>query len=271
MNDEPTKLKLIMLDWAGTTIDHGSRAPAAVFLEIFRRSGVEISIAEARGPMGRAKRDHLATVLALPRVSAAWEVRFGKPPVEADVDRLYAEFLPLQEETLAQHCGVIAGVVEVVAECRRRGLKIGGSTGYTRALMNIVEPLALRGGYAPDVSFCADDAPAGRPAPWMIFRAAEAMNVYPMSTIVTVDDTPVGILAGLNAGTWTVAVTRTGNCVGVSEDELEVMDPRDLEAWLAREAEEFRRIGAHFVVESVADLIPVLEEIERRLNAGERP
>ena len=99
--------------------------------------------------MGRAKRDHIAALLALPRVSARWRDQHGASPNDADVDRLYNDFLPLQREVLADHADVIPGVPEVVAECRRRGLRIGGSTGYTRALMDILEPIIPRSRVCP--------------------------------------------------------------------------------------------------------------------------
>jgi len=264
MNARATRLQAVMLDWAGTTVDHGSRAPARAFVDIFERSGVAITEAEARGPMGRAKRDHIATIIALPRVSDAWRARHGRAPSEADVDRLYDDFLPLQQQTLARHADVIPGVPQVVAECRRRGLKIAGSTGYTRALMDVLEPIARAHGYAPDVSLCADDVPRGRPAPWMLFRAAEQLGVYPMSAVVAVDDTPVGIEAGCNAGAWTVGVTRTGNGLGLSREEVDALDRHALEARLAAVAGDLRQAGAHYVIESVADLLPVLDDITGR-------
>jgi phosphonoacetaldehyde hydrolase len=46
-------IKAVIFDWAGTIIDHGSRAPTEAFREIFRRSRVPITADEARGPMGR--------------------------------------------------------------------------------------------------------------------------------------------------------------------------------------------------------------------------
>ena len=46
-------LKAVILDWAGTTLDYGCYAPAVVFTEVFKRRGVEISMQEAREPMGR--------------------------------------------------------------------------------------------------------------------------------------------------------------------------------------------------------------------------
>jgi phosphonoacetaldehyde hydrolase len=261
MTRSESGLRAVIFDWAGTTVDHGSRAPARVFVEIFRRVGVAITEAEARGPMGRSKRDHIAAILALPRVSDAWRAALGHAPGEADIDRLYADFLPLQRDVIASHADVIAGVPEVVAECRRRGLKIGGTTGYTRELMDILEPIARAGGYAPDVSICADDVPAGRPAPWMLLRAAERLDVYPMSAVVAVDDTPVGIEAGRNAGAWTVGITRTGNALGLAREEVEALDRRDLDGRLAAIAADMRQAGAHHVIESVADLLPVLDQI----------
>jgi phosphonoacetaldehyde hydrolase len=258
------RIRAILFDWAGTTVDHGSRAPVEVFLEVFRRAGVEISAAEARGPMGRAKRDHIEALLSLPRVAAAWQTTHGGPHGPADIDRLYANFLPLQEAVLVRHGDVIPGVPGVVTECRKRGIKIGATTGYTRALMDVAAPLARTGGYAPDVIICADDVPRGRPAPWMVFHAAERLDVYPMSDVVVVDDTPVGIEAGLNAGAWTVAVTRTGNCLGLSVEELAAADRAELAARVKAAAEDFRRAGAHHVIETVADLLPVLDEIESK-------
>lgn len=263
-----SEIQAVIFDWAGTTVDYGSRAPAEVFVESFRRTGVEITVSEARGPMGRAKREHIAALLKLPRVAEAWRKKFGKAATEADIDRLYAEFLPLQKETLLRHGDVIPGVREVVAECRRRGIKIGSSTGYTHELMEVVIPAARSGGYEADVVICADDVKQGRPAPWMLFRAIEALNVYPVSSIVTVDDTPVGIEAGKNAGTWTVAITRTGNSLGLSEIDANQLDDAALQKLLATATAEFQQAGADYVIDSVANLLPVLDDIASRIRHG---
>lgn len=251
----------LIFDWAGTTIDHGSRAPVEVFVEVFRRQGIDLTTAEARGPMGKAKREHIAALLGLPRVLEAWRASKGQGPTEADIDRLYDDFLPLQRETIARHSQVLDGIPEVIAECRRRGLKIGSTTGYTHSLMEVAAPIAREQGFDPDVIVCSDDVPQGRPAPWMIFQAAERLGVYPLSTVVVVDDTTVGIEAGLNAGAWTVGVTRTGNALGLSEAELNQLDDAERKARIADASASFRRAGAHQVIESVADLLPVLDAL----------
>jgi hypothetical protein len=52
---EKLQLKAAILDWAGTVVDHGSRAPMGAFVRACAQFGVAISIADARGPMGMAK------------------------------------------------------------------------------------------------------------------------------------------------------------------------------------------------------------------------
>ncbi|MEX1041047.1 MAG: phosphonoacetaldehyde hydrolase [Pirellulaceae bacterium] len=255
-------LQAVILDWAGTTVDFGSRAPTKVFIEIFRQRGVKITAAEARGPMGRAKRDHIAAVAAVPRVSEAWTKKHGKPPVDADIQAMYDDFLPLQKETLSGDSDVIPGVAEAIDECRRMGLAIGSTTGYTRELMEVVAPIAAAGGYAPDVLICSDDVSAGRPAPWMNLHAAERLGVFPLSSIVVVDDTPVGITAGLNAGCWTVAVSETGNALGLSAQEVAELDEQQRAGRLAEIGRGFLEIGAHFVIRGVREL----PELLRRIN-----
>lgn len=184
---------------------------------------------------------------------------------------MYADFLPLQLETLKQHCDVIPGVPEAVAECRRLGLKIGSSTGYTRELMRQVTEAAARQGYQPDCVLCAEDAPRGRPAPYLLYEAAQRLDVYPLWSFVKVDDTPVGIEAGRNAGCWTVGVTRTGNGVGLSLDEITAFPADEVRRRCEDAAEKLTAAGAHFTIESVADILDVIQEIERRASRGELP
>jgi phosphonoacetaldehyde hydrolase len=271
MTSSNGRLTAVMLDWAGTTVDFGSRAPARVFQEVFQRRDVPITAAQAREPMGMAKREHIAAIGAMPEVAQLWLERHGRPFAEQDIDAIYAEFLPLQKEILAAYSDVIPGIVDAVAACRQRGLKIGSTTGYTRELMETVSSVAAGQGYVPDCIVGADDAPRGRPAPFLLFEAAKRMNVFPLWTTVAVDDTPVGIQAGRNAGCWTVGITRTGNCVGYSEAELAALPARDVERLCAAAEAKLRGAGAHYILASLAELPAVLLEIEQRLQRGELP
>jgi phosphonoacetaldehyde hydrolase len=119
------RVKAVIFDWAGTVIDYGSLAPMCAFVETFAEFGVTITIAEARGPMGMAKRPHLAAIMALPRVADAWTKRHGHAPTEADIDAVYAAFVPKNLAVAARYANLIPGAADVVAELRRNGVKIG--------------------------------------------------------------------------------------------------------------------------------------------------
>lgn len=266
-----TALKAIVVDWAGTIIDHGTRAPVEAFREVFRRRGVPISAEEARGPMGMEKRDHIAALVAVPRIAEAWRATHGHATTEDEITAMYHDFLPVQMELLPQHADIIPGVIEALAECHRRGLKIGSSSGYATPLMNRLSTLAKENGLEVDAIVSASEVPAGRPAPWMIFRNMELLGVFPPAAVVTVDDTTVGIEAGRNAGTWTVGVVETGNMLGVSTNELQRLDHSERERRIATGRETMLAAGAHYAIKSVAELPPLLDEIRARLARGERP
>ena len=264
-------LKAVIFDWAGTTVDHGSRAPAGAFQTLFRNHGVEASIAQARGPMGMHKRDHIAAMLAMPEIASQWIAGHGAASTEGDLDALFDEFIPLQMEALPHFLDIIPGIPAMASALRERGLKIGATTGYNEAMMALCQRAACEAGYAPDVSVAASQVPAGRPAPWMAVKAAMEMQVYPWEAIVKVGDTVTDIEEGLNAGMWTIGVTRTGNEVGLSLDEVTSMDVTSLAALVSHADDKLCAAGAHYVVESAADILPVLDAIEVRLAAGEKP
>lgn len=244
----------VILDWAGTTVDFGCIAPTQVFAEVFRSIGIEVTTAEARGPMGQAKVDHIRSMLAYPRIQELWVQRFGRPSTELDLSDLYETFLPLQQQILSQHSDVIPGVPEAIAWCRSHGLGIGSTTGYTRALMDVVEPLAEAAGYCPDVTVCSDEVIAGRPAPWQLYRAAEQMQIYPMSQLLVLDDSIAGIQAGQHAGCITIAVAATGNAMGLTRREFESLPAEKRSSRCEEIARQFLESGTDIVVDSVADL-----------------
>ena len=264
-------LKSITFDWAGTVIDYGSCAPAAVFQRVFAAQGITISAEQARGPMGMAKREHIAAIAALPEVQTAWSAKHGRAFGDADIEALYQAFLPLQKMILKEYSQLIPGAGEAVRQCRDMGLKIGSCTGYTRELMQVVSAEAGLQGYVPDCVICAEDTPRGRPAPYLVFEAAKQLDVYPMWTMVVVDDTPVGIESGRQAGCWTIGVTRTGNCVGRTEEELNRLSSTEIKQLCESAERKLRGAGAHYVVESIAEIPALLLEIDRLGAAGKLP
>ncbi len=251
-------LQAIVFDWAGTLIDYGSFAPVAAFVDVFKKHGITITPAQARGPMGTHKRDHIRSILKT--TDATW--------TERDVDGLYEAFLPVQLATLPNHSQIIPGVLATLDLCRLQGLKLGSTTGYTREIMEALVPLAARQGMVLDSVVNASETKAGRPAPWMCFKNAENLGVYPMESMLKVGDTIVDIGEGLNAGMWTVGITLTGNEIGLSEAEA---SKADLASKLESAKARFYAAGAHYVAQSVAELPKILDLINARLARGETP
>ena len=264
-------LKAAVLDWAGTVVDFGCQAPAQTFIDAFAAAGVAITVAQARAPMGMAKRDHIQAVATMPEVAAAWQARHGRPPWQEDIDRLYTQFLPLQLESVKRHTALIPGAREAVERMRGRGMKIGSTTGYPRAVMAVVAADAAAQGYQPDCVIAAEDAAQGRPSPFPAFAALSRMGVYPVEAAVKVGDTVVDIEEGLNAGMWSVGITTTGNEVGVTEAEWRGLGEAERARLRDGAATRLWDAGAHYVIEALADILPILNDIEARLARGEKP
>ncbi len=269
MND--SRVQAVIFDLSGTVIDFGSRGPVLAFVELFRRHGLAVTEEEARRPMGSHKWDHIMSVLQEARVRELWIAAKGRAPGAADVDAMYPEFTAIQIETLAHHSAVLPGVAETVAELGRRGIRYASTTGFDSGMMAHVKASAEAGGFHPEVFLCPDLVGGGRPAPWMIYQAAKQMGLYPLRTFVKVGDTPIDIAEAQAAGTWAVSVVRTGNEIGLSEAALAALEPEERERRAAAAREKFLGLGAHYVIDSVADLPPVLDEINVRLARGERP
>lgn len=264
-------LKAVVFDWAGTMIDHGCRAPVVALQRVFADAGVQIGEAEARADMGRAKRDHIAQILAQPRVADAWRALQGADPGPEDIDRLHDAVEPMMQSAAADCAILIPGAADLAARLRNQGIRIGSSTGYTRSMMAAILPRAAAQGYEPEQVVCAGETAEGRPSPLMLWKILVDLGIWPAAACVKVDDAAVGIREGREAGAWTVGIAASGNGVGLDVDALAALPADERHARVSAAAAELEAAGAHYVVDSVADLWPVLETIGARVTAGERP
>jgi phosphonoacetaldehyde hydrolase len=264
-------IEAVLLDWAGTTMDFGCVAPAVVFVEVFARQGVPITIEEARAPMGAHKRVHIQRITELEPVRARWHAAHGHAPDDADVSRMFAEFVPLQLQCLSDYSTLIPGTLETIAALRARGIRIGSTSGYTTEMMAINLRDAARQGYLPDATVCASDVPRGRPYPYMCLANLPRLDVSTVEACVKVDDTVPGVEEGLNAGMWTVGFAVSGNEVGLSLADWTALPQDDRARRRARAQTRMRQCGAHYVVDSIADLLPCIDDIQARIDRGERP
>ncbi|MFO7714523.1 phosphonoacetaldehyde hydrolase [Desulfosarcina sp.] len=264
-------VQAVVLDWAGTAVDYGCMGPAAVFIDVFAKFDITVSITDARQFMGLEKMQHIRSMCRLPDVGAQWEKRHGKAPDENDVTALYAQAETLMVRAITRHADPIAGLLPFVDGMRQRNIKIGSCTGYTAPMMEALVPAAAQRGYAPDCVVCSSDVPAGRPFPWMCYQNAIRLQVYPFESMIKIGDTINDIQEGRNAGMWTIGLTQSGNALGLPEDLVDVLAPGDLKQRLAAIATRFREAGAHYQVKGIWECLEVVDEIDRRLAKGDHP
>ncbi len=264
-------VEAVILDWAGTTMDYGCMAPAAVFMDVFERQGVPISMEEARVPMGAHKRVHIQQLTEMEGIRKRWQEKFGRQPNDDDVSRMFADFVPAQIACLSAYSTVIPGTIDTIDALRSRGIKIGTTTGYLTDMVAVNLKDAKTQGYEPDVTICASDVPSGRPYPYMCLLNAIRLGVTTMEACVKVDDTVPGIDEGLNAGMWTVGFSVSGNEVGMTLDDWNKLSSSEQAKKRDKARLKLLKSGAHYVVDSIADLLPCIDDIQTRVAHGEKP
>lgn len=271
MTNSSNSIQLAIFDWAGTMIDHGSCAPAAAFIEGFARRDVDVTEAQARGPMGMGKWDHIKTMSQMPEIAEEWQRVHGRETDDKDIDAMYADFVPVLMDVLPSYCTLIPGIVDAVETLRGMGCKIGGTTGYFEEAMEVCREHGAKQGYSPDSSLAATMVPAGRPAPWLIFETMKLLDVYPTSTVVKVGDTVPDIDAGHNAGVWTIGVANTGNSVGLKAEDFDALSDEAKAPLVEAARAALQLSNPHYIVGSVAEVPDIVEQINARLKNGERP
>jgi len=267
------KIKAAVLDWSGTLADAYVIAPAVVFVEVFKSQGVEISMEEARGPMGLRKDIHIQKLTQVPEIAARWEAIKGKPPTQDDVDAMFAEFVPAQLACLPKYTTLLPGVKEVCANLQAQGIKIGVSTGFVRVMVDVLLKDVIAQGVTPDATVAGDEVLHGaRPDPHMVYKNLDLMGITDIKSVVKVDDTISGIGEAMNAGCWGVGLVRYSNYMNINSLEEEAtLSQADMQHRIAKTRTILEQAGAHYVIDSMIELPEVIEDINARLARGEKP
>ncbi|MDH5811305.1 MAG: HAD hydrolase-like protein [Candidatus Methanomethylicaceae archaeon] len=256
-------VKLVILDTAGTICDGpqdlrhiwpeddglGVKAPVVPFYETLKSRGVILNWTAIRKPMGLFKKDHLRTLLEMPEAKAQFKKVHGRDWTEKDLDEMFEDYKKMLNEVIVhpELAKPIPGAVEVIQKLRDYGKLIGNTTGYTAEASKLLNT-KLEKGYGIKFDFAAtpEIVKARRPYPWMVMKHMEVLNVYPPAAVVKVGDTKHDIREGKFAGAWTVGLYKTGN--------------DDFETLAAEEPD--------YLIPSIAELLPVIWDIENRLKEG---
>lgn len=267
------KVKGLILDWSGTVADAYVIAPAVVFVDVFAKQGVEITMEEARGPMGLRKDLHIAALTKNPDIRERWRKVKDADPTQDDVDAMFEDFVPMQLDCLRRYTKLMPGVVETTEKIKAMGIKIGSTTGFVRSMVDILAADAAEQGFHPDVTVAGDEVVNGaRPKPFMVYRNLDLLDVHPIQSVIKVDDTVTGVGEGLEAGCWTVGIARYSNYMNINSlEEAETVSEEEIERRLAISRDMLQKCGSHYVINEFSELLGVIDDVNERLARRERP
>lgn len=255
-------IKLVVFDWAGTTVDYGCMAPVAAFAKAFKEYGIELDEATIRKPMGMSKRDHIKTLLTYEAVKQSWYAIYNKEATEQDIDNLYNIFEKELFKDLGNYTKPKDGLLETIAYLNTKNIKVGTTSGYTKEMMDIVAPKAKEYGYDPETIITYESVGMhGRPYPYMIFENMQRFAIENVKEVIKVGDTVSDILEGKNAGAYSVGIILGSSQAGVSQDVYEQMSLEQQAQLKAKVKKEFFEAGADFVIEDLTKLPELIEMV----------
>ena len=264
-------IEALIMDWAGTTVDFGSVAPIKGFQLLFAKYQISITEEETRLPMGTEKREHIKRLLEMPRIKQLWIKEHGKEATDTDIDEMYQAFIPMQITAISECNALIPGLLDVLEWLKDRKIKIGANTGYGEEMVKGLLEEASKQGYEPQSNVCATQVTHGRPYPNMCLMNAMQLSVKTLAHCIKVDDTAPGIEEGINAGMWTIGLSVSGNEVGLSLGQWQALYENTQNISRLKASQKLQNVGADYVVDTIADIIPCLLDIENRIRLGERP
>lgn len=261
-----TKVSCIIMDWAGTAVDYGCFAPLHAFIRMFEDYRIVVTLEQTRRPMGLPKIDHIREIMKIGEVSEQFRAAYGRDWTEEDVREMNTKFEGYLFATLENFATPIPHVIDTLDKLRAEGLKIGSTTGYTAAMMEIVEKGAAEQGYRVDNLVTPNEVPSGRPAPFMIYRNMMHFGIDSAKKVVKVGDTIADIKEGVNAGVWSVGVIEGSNEMGLTLDEFNACDAQTRSRLENKVRTNMLAAGADYVIKNITELPKCIDEINNRLN-----
>src|SRR5581483_7449251 len=189
--------ELVVTDFAGTTM----KEEGAV-LVAYRRALTEFDIPFTE--------DDLAARRGASKRAVFQELAARARPLD-EVDDIAARALGIFEASLRHEYEAgpvqeIEGAGAAIATLKGAGVKVALTSGFERG---VVDLLVWRLGWGGlfDLVLASNDAPAGRPAPYLIYRAMTDLGAHDVSRVAVVGDTPLDLQAAANARAgWIVGV-----------------------------------------------------------------
>ncbi|MET9629158.1 phosphonatase-like hydrolase [Lentzea sp. NPDC006480] len=186
------KVDLVVLDIAGTTVEEHGLVYKALADTVIAAGGDASDVGDW---MGADKYEAISSML-------------GKSIVDVEFKDFHERLGAYYAETPPTP---IPGVPEALVQLRSNGVKVALTTGFDRPIVDgLLEVLGWGEGLL-DAVVCVDDVSAGRPAPYMIFKAMELTGARDVRRVLTAGDTVRDLEAGTNAGAGFVVGVLSGS------------------------------------------------------------
>lgn len=267
-----THLKAIALDSSGTVQDSGVLSVIHAFQKVFKDiARVEVTQEEVARSMGKRKDLHLQEILSYESVQERWKMVHGNYPTKDDGTKIFKYFPKIQLDILSEqrYQEPITGLEETIENVRSLGIKTFSTTGFLSGI-DIFLWQAMSGVYAPSYPCDAEQTQTGRPTAEMILLGLSKTNTAP-SQAIKVGDTCGDVAEGLNAHTWTVALSLTSVYVQKSEEELKQLDAKTLEKLNSQSVATLAKEQPHYIAPGIWALTPIILQVEALLRKGFHP
>lgn len=186
-------IQLVVFDMAGTTIDDSGNKVLTALVEAARIHDLPGTPDELNELMGMNKRE-VFTLLAEQLLDRDSE------QVSQLAEAALATFVERMRAAYSQDVKAIPGTEETFAFLRERSVKIALDTGFDSMIGGLIlEQLGWLDGVI-DCAIFSSDVSRGRPAPYMIFRAMEQLDVQDVGRVMKIGDSPADLDEGMNAG-----------------------------------------------------------------------
>lgn len=200
-----SKLSLVMLDFAGTTIDDKTAVRDCLY-EAAVEFGLETDPEEVLVSIGTNK-IHLYQYLIARKQGRDLQIedfeRVKDPDSYEEALRIFERYTALMIDYYRNDIRPMPGAEETFEWLHSRDIKVAIDTGFHRNVTDaIIEGTGWLESGLVDQVVTVEDAPGnrGRPAPFMLYHAMMTLDIQSVHEVVKVGDTPADMLEGYNAG-----------------------------------------------------------------------
>jgi phosphonatase-like hydrolase len=192
LNMEKSKVAMVVLDMAGTTVNEHNLVYKTLKTAI-NNAGFDLTLEQvlAQGA-GKEKRQAIRSVLST----------YAAVNDEVQISKIYDVFIVALTNAYAQ-AEILPqpNATQLLSALKQRNILVILNTGYERKTATlIIEKLGWKEGVEFDALVTASDVPNNRPLPDMIHFAMERFEIQERSSVVKIGDSIIDVEEGQNAG-----------------------------------------------------------------------